>query len=203
MAESRYLDRKLCLSDCSPRREVEGEAIQRTAGTGSGLRYPSLLFCPEWKLLLSMNGDLPSHSAGRIPMHTALHPLCRVLGVDDDHDVADSLGAFLECLGVEVRIVYSGADALAAIPEFMPALVFLDIAMPIMNGLETASRIRQLPEGKNLDLVALTAWGDMATRNAAQEMGFDHYVVKPMQIDLVEALISSVCSRASTKELDS
>lgn len=136
-------------------------------------------------------------------MHTAPHQHCRVLGVDDDPDVADSLGAFLECLGVDARIVYSGADALAIIPEFRPALVFLDIAMPVMNGLETACRIRELPEGKNLDLIALTAWGDTATRKAAREVGFDDYVVKPMQIDAVEALICSACLKASTRRHDS
>ena len=59
----------------------------------------------------------------------------RVLEVDDDQAVADSYGALLQCLGVDVRVAHSGEAALAIIPEFKPQLVLLDISMPHMDGM--------------------------------------------------------------------
>lgn len=117
---------------------------------------------------------------------------CRILQVDDNQEVADSHGLLLECLGATARVAYGGKAALGIIPEFKPHLVIMDVGMPGMDGCETARRIRQLPEGKNLILAALTAWGHDDIRRQTTEAGFDHHFVKPMHIEALESLLASL-----------
>lgn len=116
---------------------------------------------------------------------------CRVIEVDDDIDVADSHAMLLRCLGADVRVAYDGEAALALLPQFQPDLVIMDVGMPGMDGCETARRMRKLPEGKNLVLVALTAWDHDAVRQRTTDAGFDHHFVKPIEIDALEKLLAS------------
>jgi len=119
---------------------------------------------------------------------------CRVLQVDDNLDVADSQMLLLRCLGVDAQAAYDGETALAMIPEFRPHMVIMDIGMPGMDGYETARRIRQLPEGKDLILAALTAWSHDDARRQTAEAGFDHHFVKPLPIEALEKLLASLHS---------
>lgn len=121
---------------------------------------------------------------------------CRVLVVDDDQDVGDSLGILLKCIGVDARVVYGGAAAITAITDFKPHLVLIDIGMPGMDGYETARRIRALPEGKNITLVALTGWGQAGDRQRAMEAGFDQHFVKPIDVGALENLLASMAAGA-------
>jgi two-component system, sensor histidine kinase len=115
----------------------------------------------------------------------------RVLVVDDDHDVADSLVMLLQLMGADVHVAYSGEAALATVAKFKPDLALVDIGMPNMDGYETARRIRLMPEGKNLVLVALSGWGRDDDRRRAMGAGFDHHFVKPMEFDALENLLVS------------
>jgi CheY-like chemotaxis protein/anti-sigma regulatory factor (Ser/Thr protein kinase) len=116
----------------------------------------------------------------------------RVLVIDDDRDVGDSLGMLLQLMGADVRVAYDGEAALAVISGFKPHLVLLDIGMPGMNGYETARQIRKLPERQDLILVALSGWGRDEDRRHSAEAGFDHHFVKPMEVDAIENLLASL-----------
>ena len=113
----------------------------------------------------------------------------RVLVVDDDHAVADSTAMLLEMEGCEARIAESGQAALEQIPEFRPQVVLLDIGMKGMNGFKTAQRLRQLPEGRDLCLVAVTGYADSATRAQALASGCDHFLVKPVTFKELSGLL--------------
>jgi CheY-like chemotaxis protein len=115
----------------------------------------------------------------------------RVLVVDDVRDVADSLVMLLQTLGADVRAVYDGEAALAAVVEFRPQLALVDISMPKMDGYETARRIRLLPEGRDIVLAALSGWGQEDDRRRAFAAGFDHHFLKPVDIDALEKLLNS------------
>ena len=115
----------------------------------------------------------------------------RVLVVDDNRDAADSLGMLLESMGAEVKIVHDGESALRVLDSFRPTSVLLDIGMPRMDGYEVARRIRQEPAFGILKLVALTGWGQPEDRRRARAAGFDDHLVKPIDIDALQALISS------------
>lgn len=138
----------------------------------------------------------PSSSAvdnPRINGHPS--PGIRVLVVDDDPAVADSTAVLLELEGYEVRIAASGFAALEQVPAFRPQVVLLDIGLEGLDGFETARRLRQLPEGRQLCLLAVTGYGDEETKTSALEAGCDHHLVKPVNISRLIALLAEVASR--------
>jgi CheY-like chemotaxis protein len=99
--------------------------------------------------------------------------------VDDDALVLFTTASLLEMHGVVVRSFSNAAEALASIAEEQPDSVLLDINMPGMSGLELARRIRNLPGGDNLTLVALTANDSELDRQEAASAGFDAFLSKP------------------------
>lgn len=115
----------------------------------------------------------------------------RVVVIDDDRDVADSLAMLLELLGCDVRTAYCGEAGIPLVVEFRPSIIFLDLGMPDMNGYETARHIRAEPAGQQAQLVALTGWGQAADKARTREAGFDRHLVKPADIDALEELIAS------------
>ncbi len=119
-------------------------------------------------------------------------PERRVLVVDDNRDAADSLGALLEMLGARVRVVYDGHAALAALREFEPSVIFLDLGMPGLDGFEVARRIRQRDELRNIALVAVTGWGQEQDRRRTRAAGFDRHLVKPIDPGKMDAVLASV-----------
>jgi CheY-like chemotaxis protein len=74
--------------------------------------------------------------------------------------------------------------------EFRPDIMFLDIAMPGMDGYETATRLRQLPGLEGIPLVALTGYGQESDRHQARDAGFTEFLVKPAAPDVVAGLVS-------------
>lgn len=116
----------------------------------------------------------------------------RILVIDDDHDVADSLVMLLETFGADVRVAYSGDAGLETVAAFRPKLVFLDIGMPRMDGYETARRLRALPQGSELTLVALTGWGQEQISARAREAGFDRQLTKPAGLADLEQLLGAM-----------
>jgi signal transduction histidine kinase len=107
---------------------------------------------------------------------------CRVLVADDNRDAADSLAMMLKLAGNEVRTAYDGEQAVEQAEAFRPDLVLLDIGMPKLNGYEAARRIREQPSGHAMILVALTGWGQEEDKRRADEAGFHHHLVKPVDL---------------------
>ncbi|ARN83067.1 hybrid sensor histidine kinase/response regulator [Methylocystis bryophila] len=130
----------------------------------------------------------------------------RVLVVDDNRDVADSLTLLLETLDANARAAYGGQSALQIAAAFKPEVVFLDLMMPDMDGYETASRLRQLPGGRDLLLIALTGFGQAKHRLSTLEAGFDEHLRKPVEFKVLQELLGSlrrtkpVCSSLELKD---
>jgi len=120
----------------------------------------------------------------------------QVLVVDDNIDAGDSLGEILSMLGADVRVARGGREALDIFATFLPKVVLLDIGMPDMNGYEAARAIRSRFPDHPATLVALTGWGQEDDRRRAREAGFNHHLVKPADIDKLEALLQSVAGKA-------
>jgi signal transduction histidine kinase/ActR/RegA family two-component response regulator len=119
-------------------------------------------------------------------------PRLRLLVVDDNEDAAETLGLLLELNGNDVRIAHDGSSALATIGDYKPSVVLLDIGMPGMDGYEVARRVRAQPEWKDLVLIALTGWGQEEDRRRSQEAGFNHHLTKPVDLDILLALLSDL-----------
>lgn len=114
----------------------------------------------------------------------------RILVVDDNEDAAKSLGLLLEMHGATVLVVHDGISALVELDRFTPAAILLDLGMPEMDGCEVARRIRQHPTHLTVQLMALTGWGNEECRRMTAEAGFDHHLVKPVDLQYLVGLLA-------------
>ena len=105
-------------------------------------------------------------------------PRLRVLVVDDDPDVAETLARAFRLAGHEVVVAYSGPAALVLAEVHDPHVVVSDIAMPVMSGYELAARIRERQKAGPL-LIAFTGKGSEEDRARSRAAGFDHHFTKP------------------------
>jgi CheY-like chemotaxis protein len=113
----------------------------------------------------------------------------RILVVDDSVDSAETLGELLKIWGHEVRLAHDGPDAITAARDYRPEVVLLDIGLPGMDGFAVATQLRKEGIGGRM-LVALTGYGEQQDRDRAQQAGFDHHLVKPIDPDTLQKLIA-------------
>ena len=106
----------------------------------------------------------------------------RILVVDDNRDAADTLASMLDLMGHDVRVAYSGRGAVAAAEAFRPALIFIDIGMPDVNGYEATQQIRAQAWARNVRVIAVTGWGQEHDRTRSQSAGCDGHLMKPVEI---------------------
>lgn len=118
----------------------------------------------------------------------------QVVVVDDNKDAALSLSMLLEHIGHDVRLFETGQEAVRAARDAPPDLVFLDIGLPGMSGYEVAAAFRLDPVLKDTILVALTGWGSEEDRRLSREAGFDHHLIKPVDIATVSGVLQRFLS---------
>jgi CheY-like chemotaxis protein len=119
-----------------------------------------------------------------------------VLLADDNEDFATSFSLILEKLGHEVAVAHDGLQAGTLAASFGPHVAFLDIGLPGLNGYDLARRIRSAPGGDAIVLVAVTGWGQEHDKRTALEAGFDHHLVKPVEMTAVIRLLAVAKPRA-------
>ncbi|MGV9317172.1 response regulator [Streptomyces sp. NPDC003691] len=116
----------------------------------------------------------------------------RVLLIEDDPSVREGVELGLRRRGHEVGTAATGEEGLAALPEFRPDLVLLDLMLPGVNGVEVCRRIRAAGQ---LPIIMLTARGDDFDIVIGLEAGADDYIVKPARPEVIEARIRAVLRR--------
>jgi PAS domain S-box-containing protein len=119
----------------------------------------------------------------------------RVLVVDDSQDVADSTASLLQLMGNDARTAYGGAAALELARLYLPDAILLDIAMPDLDGYESAQRIRGEPWGANVTLIAMTGYGRPEDHQRSLDAGFDHHIVKPVDPAALERVLAEAVQR--------
>jgi PAS domain S-box-containing protein len=124
----------------------------------------------------------------------------RVLVVDDNMDAADMLVMMLQMFGHEVQAAYNGQTAVETAVAYIPDCVLLDIGLPDMNGYEVARRLRQLPQTKDVWLIAMTGYGQDSDRKLSQEAGFDHHLVKPAEPQKLQDLLESLAKQPRSRK---
>jgi signal transduction histidine kinase len=120
----------------------------------------------------------------------------RILIADDNQDAAETLAALLDFMGHEARCVHDGLAAVQAAVDYRPNLVLLDIGMPQLNGYEACRRIREAAQGAAMVMVAVTGWGQPEDRRKSADAGFDHHMVKPVDLAALETLVQQVAARS-------
>jgi CheY-like chemotaxis protein len=96
----------------------------------------------------------------------------------------------LELAGHEVRVAHLGSTALSLAQAFRPDVALLDIGMPDLSGYEVAQALRRESWGQEIQLIALTGWGQERDRQEALEAGFNHHLTKPIDPDQLESFIA-------------
>ena len=193
--------------------QVDRSYAQVSGGLGIGLTLVR-------RLVEAQGGSVRAHSEGlgqgsvfsiRLPLVAAAEssdavqarvpgqPRCavalRILVADDNEDAAESLAMFLEMDGHETRVATDGAKAAAVAADWAPQVALLDIAMPVLDGLGAARRIRALPGGADVLLLAISGFGQDADRQRSLEAGFDEHLVKPVDLARLDSLLEAKARR--------
>ncbi|MGC4062938.1 MAG: ATP-binding protein [Aquabacterium sp.] len=135
----------------------------------------------------------PSHAARQAPAPASNSSVSkRILVADDNKDAAASLALLLEMHGHQVITAHDGVEAVDMAKRFLPDIVFLDLGMPLLDGFGAVRQMRQTDVTKNAVVVALTGWGQDSDRKRTQEAGFDHHLVKPIELDSLDRLLDEV-----------
>src|SRR5438876_1061064 len=113
----------------------------------------------------------------------------RTLIIEDDPDGARSLQILLQLLGYEVEVARSGMEGLQLASLRQPEAVICDISMPGLDGWSVARELRRSPFTLRACLIALTAFGTESDRRRSYEAGFDHHLVKPLDLSLLLKLL--------------
>ena len=113
----------------------------------------------------------------------------RILIVDDERDTADSLARLLAIIGHETLTAYDGREAVMIAKSFRPEIVILDIEMPVQNGYDACRQIRAETWGQQMVLIALTGRSGEENRRRSKEVGFNHHLVKGVDLDALKVLL--------------
>ncbi|HVT60057.1 MAG TPA: response regulator [Thermoanaerobaculia bacterium] len=113
-----------------------------------------------------------------------------MLVVEDNADAAMTLRDFLELLGYQVELAYSGIDGVQAAHAFHPQVVLCDLGLPGMDGFEVAATLRRDPETAAAQLIAVTGYGRDEDRRRSREAGFDLHLTKPVDPSLLRRVLA-------------
>jgi DNA-binding NarL/FixJ family response regulator len=126
----------------------------------------------------------------------------RILCIEDDCETAALIAEELNDRGFTVSLAYNGADGLDAILRSPPDLVLADVSMPVMSGFDLLKRVTALePRFSRMPFVFLTALADHDNELRGWQLGADDYVTKPVDFDLLAAVIASRLKRVARNTL--
>ncbi|HVR61999.1 MAG TPA: response regulator [Polyangia bacterium] len=167
-----------------------GSLVASSAGEGKGSTFTLTL--PTLKL--KAEAAVGAARSNGVPDAGASAPL-RVLVVEDNDDAADTLALWLEDLGHRVWVARSGRSGVDLVQEKQPNLVFCDLGLPGMDGIEVCRNVRALSLEAQPVMVALTGWGREDDRRRTRDAGFDFHLVKPVAPDRLYAVLRSMNER--------
>jgi len=165
----------------------DGSVEARSDGPGCGSEF--LVRLP------AIEADTVSVAKSEPDLGPVERSVLRILVADDNVDSADSLSMMLQLSGNRVVTANDGLAAVELAESFRPDVILTDIGMPKMNGYEVARRVRERPWAKGVVIVALTGWGKDEDRTRTGEAGFDHHMVKPVDIKALNTVLAGVANR--------
>ena len=123
--------------------------------------------------------------------------MSQILVVEDDPDIAQLIGHYLEKGGHSVEFLSSGAAVMPALRRRPPDLVVLDLMLPELDGLMICQAMRSDPQTAAIPVIMVTARGDEADRITGLELGADDYVTKPFSPKELAARVTALLRRAA------
>jgi CheY-like chemotaxis protein len=139
----------------------------------------------------SIAEDKAAAIAAPLRAHAHAVQAAKVMVVDDNVDAATSLAALLDAFGHETVVKHDAQSALLAATATAADVYILDIGLPDLDGYELARRLRARPECAKATLIALTGYGQPNDRSMGQTAGFDHYLVKPVDVEKLAQVLAN------------
>lgn len=181
---------------------VEAQGGQLTAASeGLGLGSTFTITLPLAEPPTSA-ASAPSSDTEAATVEVAEPTHRRILIVDDHHEAAMALAELLRLDGHNVTVAGDGPSALEAVAAMSPEVVFCDLGLPGMDGFEVARTLRDQPGGDALALYAVSGFGDASAKRRAHEAGFDSHLLKPVNLEQLQELLTTVPPTVSTSPAD-
>jgi signal transduction histidine kinase len=139
--------------------------------------------------LPTSNESLPNDSNPPPTIVSARY--CRILLIEDNVDSNETLKDLLELEGHTVTSTFDGTSGLAKAKENTYDVIVCDIGLPGMDGYEVVKQLRHHASRPVPCIIALTGYNQTTNRDRATEAGFDHYLVKPISVDMLVNLIAT------------
>jgi signal transduction histidine kinase len=165
----------------------DGVIVAESAGPGKGSSFRLRLPVVEVAAAPSVAAEPPSPVLRQ-------DARLKVLVVDDNFDVAQTTGWMIEAIGHDYRLVHESKLAVQTAREYRPDAILLDINMPGMDGYAVCRALRGQPLFDDTAIIAQTGGGQTQDRACAGESGFDHHLVKPVNMDRLEQLLAGILS---------
>lgn len=143
--------------------------------------------------ILAGGHDRESHAAADpadAPQPATGERCHRILIIEDNEDAATTLRDYLELMGHEVLVAFSGPDGVTQAREFAPTVVLCDVGLPGMTGWEVARALRDEAAGASLHLIAVTGYGTDEDRRRSAEAGFEAHLTKPLDLEVLDQLLA-------------
>lgn len=163
----------------------DGSITAYSEGVGKGSRFTVCL--PQPQKHIHQTGVEPE-----LDTNTSSIQKLKVMVVDDNTDAAQMLAMLVEALGHWVIVENSSRKALERAKAEQPTVCLLDIGLPDMDGNELARHLRAQPETAKATLVAVTGYGQEHDQHNAENAGFDHYFVKPVDSRKLASLLNDI-----------
>jgi signal transduction histidine kinase/CheY-like chemotaxis protein len=163
--------------------KLHGGSLQaRSDGVNKGAAF-------EMRIPLS---SAPAAAMPARPPAPNAGPRRRILVVEDNPDIRESLRMVLDSWGHEVMLAATGSEGVTLAEQARPDIALIDIGLPGMSGYEVAVRIRQrAPAGKaKLRMIAITGYGQPSDRARALDAGFDAHLLKPVDPDVLQRMLA-------------
>jgi CheY-like chemotaxis protein len=125
--------------------------------------------------------------------------LSKILLVEDNEMNRDMLTRRLQRRGYEVVIAVDGAQGLAMAQSESPALILMDISLPVLDGWEATRRLKMAPETKSIPVIALTAHAMSGDRERCIEAGCDDFDTKPVEIARLLGKIETLLNQSKAQ----
>lgn len=133
-----------------------------------------------------------SHASRSLDYRTRRATQAKVLLVEDTEDNRVMMRRLLELSGYRVTEAVNGVEAVTTAEREEPQIILMDLSLPLIDGLAATRRIRQLPELKDVPIIAVSAHDTMDFHAEAMAAGCDAYITKPVDYGELEGLIETL-----------
>lgn len=116
----------------------------------------------------------------------------KVLVVDDEPNIVLAIEFLMQHEGFEVRTAADGLQAIEIAMDFLPDIILLDVMMPLLDGFDTAARMRNMSALTDTKIIFLTAKGTQKDKETGYAKGAEYYIVKPFDNDMLVSMVHEI-----------